>query len=152
MRITWARGGMISRKRNGAFREQIGYLKVQNPQEAGNHNACNNDLLELGMLCKQAIEDDNLRTCLAIHAVGFLVHFYLMEPQADGLYLLTEVVHLYFPRSVEDLLEIVNSANKLKDVLRVFETRGIVDVNGRDRVKRNTPAVADLEAVTVKSQ
>ncbi|ORY89571.1 hypothetical protein BCR43DRAFT_417211, partial [Syncephalastrum racemosum] len=85
------------------FGEDIGYLEVKSPQEAANHKACNKDLLRLGRFCKQAIEMHNLRASAAIHIVGFLVHFYLMEPQADGLYLLTEIAHLYFPRSVEDM-------------------------------------------------
>ncbi|ORY89573.1 hypothetical protein BCR43DRAFT_448264, partial [Syncephalastrum racemosum] len=144
--------GIISLKRNGIFEEEIGYLEVKSPKEAGNHNACNNDLLRLGLFCRQAIEKYRLRACLAIHVVGFFVNFYLMEPQADGLYLFTEIAHHYFPRSVEDLLQFVTSANKLKCVVHVLKTRCIIDVNGRNRVNRATPTFADVEAVTATTK
>ncbi|KAG1144470.1 hypothetical protein G6F37_010494 [Rhizopus arrhizus] len=130
----------------------LGYGEIKSPLETGNHFGTNKDLLHLGLYCKNAIDDNKLGASLAIHVTGFMVVIYLLQLQADGIYLMTELEHIRFPTSIEDVPAFLTNATKLKNALHVSESQCIpvsdpAAATSAARQKRTTASTSDMDMI-----
>ncbi|KAG0746432.1 hypothetical protein G6F21_004406 [Rhizopus arrhizus] len=128
------------------------YGEIKSPLETGNHFGTNIDLLRLGLYCKNAIDDNKLGASLAIHVTGFMVVIYLLQLQADGIYLITKLEHIQFPTSIEDVPAFLTNATKLKNALHVFESQCIpvsdpAAASSAARQKRTTASASDMDMI-----
>ena len=81
-----------------------------------------------------------------------MVVIYLLQLQADGIYLITELEHIQFPTSIEDVPAFLTNATKLKNALHVFESQCIpvsdpAAASSSARQKRTTASTSDMDMI-----
>ncbi|PHZ15583.1 uncharacterized protein RHIMIDRAFT_272848 [Rhizopus microsporus ATCC 52813] len=98
----------------------IGFLEAKKVAESKNHSKVNADLLRLGVFGKNVIDTKSLRSVILIQAVGKNLTFYLMSNPTEDIYLMTELDHIKFPLSVNELQGTYDYLDNICDVLYIF--------------------------------
>jgi hypothetical protein len=84
------------------------------------HHALWHDLLRLGILTKDTLDQNKLEGALSFQIHGFHVTFFLTRLRHDGMYIMQKIGEMTFPRSLEELTTFVNLKN-MRTLLRVSE-------------------------------
>ncbi|GAA5795596.1 hypothetical protein HPULCUR_000957 [Helicostylum pulchrum] len=122
--------------------KNVGFTEVKPAVDRRNHYKVNLDLYRLSIFSKEAIDTNKLSGVLSIQAVGNWVTFYITQLKGDGLYLMTELEHLRFPLSLNELPQLLGFVDRLYNILCVFEQIclapvdvSITEEKGRETIK-----------------
>ncbi|KAI8988509.1 hypothetical protein BDF20DRAFT_833353 [Mycotypha africana] len=98
------------------------------------------DLTRLATFAKDTIDENKLNASLSFQIHGFSVTLIFTRLRHDGIYIMQEIAHMTFPRSVEELATFISMKNlkmllKVTDVFwRLFkpcDNEELIKANGR---------------------
>ncbi|KAI8077892.1 uncharacterized protein B0P05DRAFT_491808 [Gilbertella persicaria] len=112
---------VISEKLQLSFGSSVGYGEAKAQQGSCTKLLCL-DTLRLAIFTKNAIDINKLDGALAFQIHGFNITFYLQQLTIKGIYTFTEIAHLRFPQSLDDLPSLFSMINikKLLGINDVF--------------------------------
>ncbi|SAL96970.1 hypothetical protein [Absidia glauca] len=97
----------ISKIHQRSFGASLGYGEVKVARQRTDHHALCHDLLRLGIMTKDTLDQNKLEGALSFQIHGFHVSFFMTSLRHDGLYIMQEIGEVTFPRSLEELATFV---------------------------------------------
>ncbi|KAI9469732.1 MAG: hypothetical protein EXX96DRAFT_491512 [Benjaminiella poitrasii] len=113
----------------------IGFFEAKSMAESKNHKLINIDLIRLGIFSKNSIDMHNLKSVLAVQAVGSYLTFYLVRKMSGDMNIMIELDHVRFPMSINELPTIFGFSDIILDILHILE-------NECENLENNTAIVA----------
>lgn len=106
----------------------VGFHEAKTMSESKNHHKINVDLIRLGIFGKNAIDAKELNAVILIQAVGANLTFYLMKKPTEDIYYMTEMNHIRFPTSLNELKGIYGFIDDICEIINVFSRECIDQV------------------------
>ncbi|KAG2207588.1 hypothetical protein INT45_002603, partial [Circinella minor] len=112
---------MISALRGVTFTKNIGFGEMKSMQQCSNNFVISKDLIRLGLFSKEAINNYNLKGCLAIQSVGFTTTFYISTLMGDGIYTMIEIGSITVPSAISNLGKYLIDFDIILNILSIHE-------------------------------
>ncbi|KAG0739790.1 hypothetical protein G6F57_010685 [Rhizopus arrhizus] len=122
-----------------------GFMEAKKISEPKNHNKINIDLIRLGIFGKNAIDTKGLQ------AVGTNLTFYLMKKPTEDIYSMTELDHIRFPTSLNELKGLYGYIDNICDIMNAFSKECSNPVLKEAIMHRSSMMSPLLRAITSKS-
>ncbi|KAI9472313.1 MAG: hypothetical protein EXX96DRAFT_489792, partial [Benjaminiella poitrasii] len=113
----------------------IGFFEAKPMAESKNHKLINIDLIRLRIFSKNSIDMHNLKSVLAIQAVGSYLTFYLVRKMSSDMNIMVELDHVRFPMLINELPTIFGFSDRILGILHIFE-------NECENLRNNTAIIA----------
>ncbi|EIE90692.1 hypothetical protein G6F46_005654 [Rhizopus delemar] len=110
----------ISKLTQLVFGPSLGFGEAKVAQATCDKYMLCHDLIRLAAFTKDTIDENKLYASLSFQIHGFNVTFFLTRLRHDGIFVMQEIAHMTFPRSIEELASFINMKN-LKMLLKITE-------------------------------
>ncbi|CAO3691106.1 unnamed protein product [Umbelopsis ramanniana] len=110
----------ISRLHGTTWESNHAYGEVKPAALGGSHYAICQDLLRVGMFCKNALDAQNMEGVLGIQVIGRMVTFYVLVLPSTGLYVMYELQKIKIPSCLDDLTKLIVDMPRICRVLETF--------------------------------
>ncbi|KAG1205954.1 hypothetical protein G6F69_009170 [Rhizopus microsporus] len=98
-----------------------GYVEVKLDKSRCDTLKTHEDLLRLVNFCKDTLDKKDVKSMIAVQAVGYYVTIYLFSLEATGLYLLTELYSFNVPKSISELPQFVMHFDEIKKIMVCYQ-------------------------------
>lgn len=98
-----------------------GYVEVKPDKSRSDTSKTHEDLLRLVNFCKDTLDKKDVKSMIAVQAVGYYVTIYLFSLEVTRLYLLTELYSIYVPKSISELPQFVMHFDEIKKIMVCYE-------------------------------
>ncbi|KAI8143385.1 hypothetical protein BJV82DRAFT_610248 [Fennellomyces sp. T-0311] len=142
--------GMVSELDGAFFDRTLGFVEVKCSHEAKNKHAMAKDQVRLGVLSKNALDKYHSQSCLSVQVIGYTITFYIQSMEADGLYTMTELLHVQAPSSLQTLPQFMAHFDDLLAVLDCFNDFCLMDQS--PGIGRKRPTLSDDHSNDISSR
>jgi hypothetical protein len=97
-----------------------GFGEAKPAHQANSNYVVCQDLLRVGMFCKNGLDKGNTKGVLGIQVIGRTIKFYLLALPATGVYIMRELATIQVPSSLSNLAKLVLDMPSVLLVLDVF--------------------------------
>ncbi|KAG1222051.1 hypothetical protein G6F35_005563 [Rhizopus arrhizus] len=98
-----------------------GYVEVKPDKSRSDILKTHEDLLRLVSFCKDTLDKKDVKSMVAVQAVGYYVTIYMFSLEATGLYLLTELYSFNVPKSISELPQFVMHLDEIKKIMVCYQ-------------------------------
>ncbi|KAI7850129.1 hypothetical protein BDC45DRAFT_519070 [Circinella umbellata] len=112
------------------FGPSLGFVDVKSAKREHDKHVISNDLVRLGLLSKNAIDQSNANGCLVIQVRGLTLDFYITKLAADGMYTMFHLYSLKAPSSIESLQGFVAYFDEILSILDIFDEHCLTFTTG----------------------
>ncbi|CAO3645240.1 unnamed protein product [Mucor hiemalis] len=129
-----------------------GYVEVKPDKSRSDTLKTHEDLLRLVNFCKDTLDKKDVKSMIAVQAVGFYVTIYLFSLEATGLYLLTELYSFNVPKSISELPQFVMHFDEIKRIMACYQENCVLanDIHNKSRKRmsiqqQNTRSILNIK-------
>ncbi|KAG1136768.1 hypothetical protein G6F37_012578 [Rhizopus arrhizus] len=120
--ISSARPDSVMTRMDGLFFGfSLGFAEIKHTTSTSKY-LVSKDLIRLGILSKNSIDQHDLQGCLTIQVVGFQMVVFLTTLLADGLYVMVEIGNITIPASIREIPQYLTNSDEIISILECFET------------------------------
>ncbi|KAI9245650.1 hypothetical protein BDA99DRAFT_527777 [Phascolomyces articulosus] len=127
------------------FGPSLGFVEVKPASEKNNKYLVSRDMIRLGILSKNSLDEGGLEATMCIQVVDHKMSFFINKLEADGLYICTEIATFTVPDSINNLGNFLANFDDLIAILECYET-WCVDMKPSDKASyfsKRRPSLSD---------
>jgi hypothetical protein len=103
------------------FGFSLGFAEIKHTTSTSKY-LVSKDLIRLGILSKNSIDQHDLQGCLTIQVVGFQMIVFLTTLLADGLYVMVEIGNITIPASIREIPQYLTNSDDIISILECFQS------------------------------
>ncbi|KAI7875547.1 uncharacterized protein EV154DRAFT_472758 [Mucor mucedo] len=120
-----------------------GYVEVKPDKSRCQTRITHEDTLRLVNFCMDTLVKNNVKSMIAVQAVGYHVSVYLVSPETIDVCVMVELFSFNVPKCISELPSLIMHFDQLKRIMVAHETHCVLS-NTRKRLAVDQPSYSDM--------